>query len=60
MAVLVIACICFFVFKPEPKPKEYDNPAIEKQDTVSAKVEAPIVEKKDSAAKETIYIKEKL
>lgn len=53
VAVLVIACACFFVFKPEePVP-----PVVEEQDIPEQIYEAPVT--KDTAAKETIYVKPK-
>lgn len=54
IAIVVMACICYFIFKPKNEPIQ---PAVEEQDLPAETYEAPVV--KDTAAKETIYVKPK-
>lgn len=54
IAAVVVACVCYFVFKPEDEPAQ---PAVEEQELPPATYEAPAV--KDTTARETIYVKPK-
>ena len=54
IAIAVLACIGYFIFKPKSAPPQ---PDIEEQPVPSEVYEAP--DAKDSGAKETIYIKPK-
>jgi len=54
IAAIVIAYICYFIFKPEEEPCQ---PNIEEQEILTDTYEAPEV--KDTTTKETIYVKPK-
>lgn len=54
IAVVVISCICYFVFRPKNEPVQQ---VVEEQELPAEAYEAPVV--KDTAAKETIYVKPK-
>lgn len=52
--VVVIACVCYFIFKTKNEPVQS---VIEEQELPAETYEAPVV--KDTTAKETIYVKPK-
>lgn len=54
IAIVVVACICFFIFNPKAASVQ---PNIEEQDIPAEIYEAPAI--KDTTVKETIYIKPK-
>lgn len=54
-AVVVVACVCFFIFKPENEPAQ--PPVVEEQELPSDTSGTPAV--KDTTAKDTVYMKPK-
>lgn len=52
--IVIIACVCYFIFRPKNEPVQS---VIEEQELPTETYEAPVV--KDTTAKETIYVKPK-